>query len=138
MKHTLKLLILVAGILYMCIMGYAQNPRPILQKADTLTREIVKQKAANKERAAKIQFQYFVIKAANQTFGYNVYADGHLYLHQPIIPGVAGNNGFADTATAGRVARLVIRKLRMGEMPPTITQEELKQMMVIIPKRKEE
>jgi hypothetical protein len=103
------------------------------QNTDSLKREMAKQKAANKERAAKMQFQYFVIKAANQTFGYDVYADGNLYLHQSTIPGIGGINGFADTASAGRVARLAINKIKMGEIPPTITPQELKQLKVKVP-----
>lgn len=118
---------------YMSTHVYAQKSDPVLQNTDSLKREMAKQKAANKERAAKMQFQYFVIKAANQTFGYDVYADGHLYLHQPTIPGMAGNNGFADTASAGRVARFAINKIKMGEIPPTITPQELKQLKVKVP-----
>lgn len=100
---------------------------------DSLKREMAKQKAANKERAANMQFQYFVIKAPNQTFGYDVYADGNLYLHQPTIPGISGINGFTDTASAGRVARLAISKIKMGEIPPTITQQELRHLKIKLP-----
>lgn len=133
MNHTSKLVMLLPGILYMYVHGYAQNREPLLPNTDSLKREMVKQKEANKEMAARMQFQYFVIKAANQTFGYNVYADGNLYLHQPTIPGIAGNNGFADTASAGRVARFAINKIKMGEIPPTITLQELKQLKVKVP-----
>lgn len=133
MRQIFKWVMVLLGIFYMSSHIYAQNCESLLPNTDSLKSEMTKQKTANKEMAARMQFQYFVIKAANYTFGYNVYADGHLYLHQPIIPGVAGNNGFADTATAGRVARFAISKIKMGEIPPTITQEELKQLKVKVP-----
>lgn len=123
----------VFGMFYMSTQVYAQNREPLLPNTDSLKRAMAKQKAANKELAANMQFQYFVIKAANQTFGYNVYADGNLYLHQPTIPGIAGTNGFADTASAGRVARFAISKIKTGEIPPTITLQELKQLKVKVP-----
>ncbi len=131
-QHVNRLVIL-GGMLAMTSWGYAQNNNMPAQNTDSLKREMAKQKAANKERAANMQFQYFVIKAANQTFGYDVYADGNLYLHQTSIPGISGTNGFADTASAGRVARLAINKIKMGEIPPTITQQELKQLKVKVP-----
>ena len=91
---------------------------------------------ANKEKgnqqpvAAKAapQLQYFVIKAGAGTYGYDIYTDGNLYIHQPAIPSQPGNRGFADTAQAGKVARLAMDKMRRGEMPPMITPAELKKL----------
>lgn len=134
MSHRLNWAIVVLGLLFMYKNGEAQKSEPVTQHTDSLKRAMTKQKAANKERAAKTQFQYFVIKAANQTFGYDVYADGNLYLHQPTIPGIGGINGFADTASAGMVARLAISKIKMGEIPPTITRQELNQLKVKLPR----
>ncbi len=133
MNYTYKGAVSVLIILAIATNGHAQKSNLPTQNTDSLKREMAKQKAANKERAANTQFQYFVIKAANQSFGYDVYADGNLYLHQPTIPGIGGTNGFADTASAGKVARLAIKKIKQGEIPPTITSQDLKQLKVIVP-----
>jgi hypothetical protein len=99
---------------------------------DSLKKEMAKQKAANKKAAAKIQVIYFVIKADGGTFGYDIYADGRQYIHQNTIPGMGGTKGFADTASAGRTARLVIKKIKEGENPPTVTEADLKKLKVIV------
>ncbi|MBL7738102.1 MAG: DUF4907 domain-containing protein [Chitinophagaceae bacterium] len=83
---------------------------------------------SNKAAAAKAQLQYFIIKGTSGTYGYNVFVNGNLYINQPAIPGITGNKGFADTSSAGSVARLVIRKIRKGETPPAITIAELKKL----------
>ena len=99
---------------------------------DSAKKEIAAQKEANKKAAAKTTFMYFVIKSGDgATFGYDVYADGNLLLHQPSIPAMTGNSGFSDTTSAGKIARLAIQKIREGEMPPTITEGELLKLGVI-------
>jgi len=74
---------------------------------------------------------YKIIDAANKTFGYDVYADGKLMIHQKSIPALPGNDGFKTKADAGKVATLVIKKIKKGEMPPTVSVEEMKKLSVI-------
>jgi hypothetical protein len=76
-------------------------------------------------------FSFKLIPAANNTLCYDIYSDGRLLIHQPSVPGLPGNEGFATAADAEKVARLVIQKLKNGEMPPTVTIEEMKDMRVI-------
>lgn len=121
------------GIILLFISFYAgaQRPEKSTQNTDSLQKESAKMKAANIERAAQTQYRYFVIKTANNQYGYDVYADGLLYIHQTTIPALPGNSGFSDTAKAGATARLAIQKIKQGEMPPTISIAELKQIKVI-------
>ena len=56
-----------------------------------------------------------------------------LYLHQTCIPAINGNTGFAGTTSAGSTARLTIKKMRQGEIHPTITLSELKKLKIITP-----
>lgn len=65
------------------------------------------------------------------TWGYDVLVNGKLLIHQPSMPGMPGNSGFTGKATAGKVARLVIDKMKRGEMPPTVTVEELRELKAI-------
>lgn len=76
---------------------------------------------------------YSVINAAGGTYGYDIFADDKLLIHQPSIPGVPGNKGFESKASSGRVAELVIEKIKKGEMPPTVTQEEMKKLKALNP-----
>jgi hypothetical protein len=60
-----------------------------------------------------------------------VYAEGRLMIHQTSAPGLPGNEGFKTKADAEKVALLVIDKIEKGEMPPTISIEEMKKLNVI-------
>jgi len=74
---------------------------------------------------------YKIIDAANNTFGYDIYSDGKLMIHQNSIPAVPGNNGFTKKTDAEKVAQLVISKIKKGEMPPTVSVDELKKLSII-------
>ena len=74
---------------------------------------------------------YNIINGAGNTFGYDVYANGRLQVHQPVIPALPGNKGFATKAAAEKVARLVIEKIKKGDMPPAVSIEEMKNLKSI-------
>jgi hypothetical protein len=98
---------------------------------DSLKKVAVEIKKANQEKAAKTTFQYFIIKADSATYGYSIYADGQLYIWQTNIPGMPGAKGFATEALATKCAGLVIQKMKEGEIPPSLTEEELKKNHLI-------
>jgi hypothetical protein len=75
---------------------------------------------------ANSNFSYKIIPAAEKTFGYDILADGKLMIHQPTIPGMPGNKGFKSEAAAQKIAAQVIDKIKNGEMPPTVSVEEVK------------
>lgn len=77
------------------------------------------------------KLSYKIISAPHNTFGYDIYDDGKLIIHQNSIPGLPGNKGFATKANAEKVAKLVISKINAGEMPPTVNIEELKKLKAI-------
>lgn len=77
------------------------------------------------------KWTYKIIEASNKTFGYDIYLDGILKIHQANIPAVPGNEGFKTKADAEKVAQLAIKKIKKGEMPPTVSVEELKKLKVI-------
>ena len=76
-------------------------------------------------------FTYNIIPAPNNTWCYDILKDGNLFIHQPSIPGMPGHNGFKTKEQAAKVAQLVITKMKQGEMPPTVSEEELKKLNVI-------
>lgn len=73
---------------------------------------------------------YRIITAAGNTYGYDILVNSKLLIHQPSIPGIAGSKGFATKAAAEKAARLVIKKLQQGIMPPTITIAELDSLKI--------
>ena len=86
---------------------------------------------ATAAQKANPAFTYKIIPAANGTYGYDIYADRRLSIHQPSIPAMPGNEGFKTRATAEKVARLAIAKMKKGELPPTISPGELKKLGVM-------
>lgn len=72
-----------------------------------------------------------IIPAPNQTWGYDIYSEGKPFIHQPGIPGMPGNDGFKTKAGAEKVARLVIEKIKRGEMPPTVEMKEMEKLKAI-------
>jgi hypothetical protein len=79
----------------------------------------------------KAKLSAVIINAADSTFGYDILMDGKTIIHQPSIPAMPGNKGFRTKADAEKTSELVIGKIRKGEMPPTLTVEELKKLKVI-------
>ena len=80
---------------------------------------------------ANTKLVYKIIDAPNHTYGYDVLADGRLIIHQKSIPAMPGNEGFRTQANASKVAQLVTGKIKKGEMPPTVTIDEMKKLNVI-------
>jgi hypothetical protein len=80
---------------------------------------------------ANTKLTYKIIDATNHTFCYDVYADGRLIIHQTSIPALPGNEGFKTKTDSEKVALLVIDKIKRGEMPPTVSVEEMKKLKVI-------
>lgn len=70
---------------------------------------------------------YHLIPGYNNTWGYDILLNGKLYIHQPMQPGVVGNNGFITRKEAAYVAKLVIEKIKKKIFPPTVAPLEFKQ-----------
>ncbi|MEO5946397.1 MAG: DUF4907 domain-containing protein [Chitinophagaceae bacterium] len=64
-------------------------------------------------------------------FGYDIYSNDALYIHQPSIPAVGGNNGFSTEAKAKKVAGFVVYKIEHNIMPPSVTPGELDSLGVL-------
>jgi len=63
-------------------------------------------------------------------YGYDIYANERLLVHQPSVPGISGTKGFGRKVDARKVAGLVIKKVSQGVMPPTVSQKELDSLKV--------
>lgn len=80
---------------------------------------------------AKGTMTYGFVPSINQTWGFQIQVNQKPFIKQLSIPAVQGNQGFKDTTAAGKVARLMIRKMKQGDMPPTITIQEMKKIKAI-------
>ena len=78
------------------------------------------------------KISYTIIPAADHTFGYNIYKDGRLLVHQPVIPCLPGTKGFHKKADAQKTALMVMQKIRHGIMPPTISINELESIGILL------
>jgi hypothetical protein len=70
-------------------------------------------------------YRYQVIEAPEKTFGYDVYKDDVMFIHQPHIPGMPGVKGFEREDQARKAADLMIDKMKNGIVPPTLSEEEI-------------
>ncbi len=58
-------------------------------------------------------------------WGYDIFVDGHKTIHQPIIPGVSGNQSFSTESNAKITGSFAIDKMKNTGGLPTITIKEL-------------
>jgi hypothetical protein len=64
-------------------------------------------------------------------WGYDIMNDGKIYIHQPNIPAIMGNNGFSSEEKAQEAGEFVIQKLKNNIVPPSVTPEELDSLGVL-------
>jgi hypothetical protein len=76
-------------------------------------------------------YTYKIIPSINNTWCYDIYKNSKMLIHQTNIPGLPGNEGFKKKSDAEKVARLVIKKLENGEMPPSVTVDEMNKLKVL-------
>ncbi|MEI9956856.1 MAG: DUF4907 domain-containing protein [Ferruginibacter sp.] len=76
-------------------------------------------------------YTYKIIDAAGATFGYDIYKNGRLAIHQPSVPAMPGNKGFKTKEAVVKVARLAIQKMSNGESLPTISIKEMQKLKSI-------
>ncbi len=78
----------------------------------------------SKSRSVEVK----VIKSGNNHYGYDIHMDGKKFIHQPHMPGVPGNKGFANQEIALKVGEFVAEKIKRNVIPPTISVQELKEI----------
>jgi len=64
-------------------------------------------------------------------WGYQILNNGELFINQPHIPSIQGNNGFETKTNAIKTAEFIIHKLENNIFPPTISPEELDSLNVL-------
>ena len=127
MNEKMKLSALsIASILFMSCTNSDSN------KADNT---VIQQGATNKEVSSdakvKLEVRTFQNDSNLNGWGYDIYTDGALYIHQPHIPAVSGNKGFQTAQQAETAGSFAVYKIRNNIMPPTISVNELDSLDVL-------
>jgi len=104
---------------------------PIHENPDFMILQNKRIKETKIYQMASAEIQYFIIKSYKDTYSYIIFLDGHLIIEQKTIPSLSGNLGFRNTNDAAKVAEHVIKKMKDGEMPPTLNENDLKQINII-------
>lgn len=73
---------------------------------------------------------YRIISSVADTYGYEILANGKVFIRQINIPGLPGLTGFKRKKDAEKCVQLVLKKLTAGIMPPSIDKHELDSMNV--------
>ena len=73
---------------------------------------------------------YHIIGSWGNTYGYEILINCKAMIRQLNIPGEPGANGFKTKSDAEKVARLVVKKIRLGIMPPSIEKIELDRLRI--------
>lgn len=65
-------------------------------------------------------------------WGYDIYKDNKLYIHQEIIPAIEGRKSFASKDEAMRLGELVISKIKKGKGGglPQVTIQEIDSLKI--------
>lgn len=63
---------------------------------------------------------------------YDIYVDHKLYIKQDRIPAIQGIYGFATKADAEKTAKLVVEKIKQGQIP-ALSEQELKDLQIQLP-----
>ena len=89
----------------------------------------------NKFEKTKLTVSVFKIDSTEMNgsrgWGYDILADGAIYIHQPNIPAIMGNNGFSSEEKAQKAGEFVISKIRNNIVPPSVTPDELDSLGVL-------
>jgi hypothetical protein len=114
-----KLLVFLSLIFFLFTTLRAQQPAPHA-KSKTY-----------KKLSGPPEFGYYVFMSPDQTYGYDILDNrGNVVIHQPNMPAIQGNRGFARKADAVKVAALVINKMQHNIMLPTISIQELNSLQI--------
>src|SRR6185436_19412922 len=112
---------------FLCCNNQPSGENSEMKKADSTTASMNREKQ-QQEDSVKIVVNTF---SENNQWGYDIILNDKLYIHQPNIPSVSGNNGFKTKEDALKTGEFVAYEIRNHIMPPTVTPEQLDSLGVI-------
>ncbi len=76
----------------------------------------------------EIQITAKIFKSDNG-WGYDIYTNDTLYIHQEFIPAAEGRKGFSTKEDAEKISQLALAKLKFSKLP-VITVEEIDSLKI--------
>jgi len=132
MKYRISILLIITALLCTVtkINGQTQVDPTSGITTDSLKTAIENQRKEIASKLSTADISSFIIHADENKFGYYIFINGEMVIEQRSIPATGGNTGFINEKDAAKVAELVISKLKAGEMPPSVSPEELKLLQI--------
>lgn len=73
---------------------------------------------------------YTISMNQDGTYGYEIIINGITIIKQSVIPAIQGLHPFKFQNEAEKVAGLMVKKLKAGDMPPSITIDEIDSLKI--------
>lgn len=119
-------LIVQCFLLFVLFGACQEAPRVVVKKQSS---EEFKRKRIQENPKNSTSYSINTLQNANG-WGYQIRQNGKLMLDQPTVPGRPGMAGFQTQEDAQKVAELVKSKLQAKIFPPTVTEDELKNLNI--------
>ncbi|MFA6570870.1 MAG: DUF4907 domain-containing protein [Bacteroidota bacterium] len=100
----------------------SEEPKETSKNKDTTKKD-------NPYKNAKIDIVTYKVDTLG--WGYDILLWNSRYVHQPSIPALPGNRGFAEDSLARRAAEFIVKKIRNNIIPPSVTIQELDSLGVL-------
>ncbi len=119
MKKNTKILIalVLVVIVILLVLNFKKNSEVKVDEAKTEVSPYLN---------ANIEIKTF---KEDKGWGYDITIDGVIYVHQPSIPALPGDDGFDSEEDAKGVAELMVQKIRNNILPPGVTEEEVRALI---------
>lgn len=78
--------------------------------------------------ARRGQFYEVSLFKSGDGWGYDILRKEKVYIHQPFMPAVEGEEPFRDKKSARLTGRLVVKKIRKNQLP-AVSKEEIKSII---------
>ena len=130
MKKNIIIIILLVIIIVLAFFLWkakTNNMEKAIQNIEIQLQDTVSSSVVNPYQNTDVTTN--IISSEDNTFGYDILINGQILVHQPSIPGLPGNKGFDTEQQAQRVANFVATKVKNNEMPPTVTNEDLNELL---------
>lgn len=74
--------------------------------------------------ASPLNTKYLIFKTPSG-FGYDIYVNDKIIIHQAHIPAIGGRQSFKTEMQASKAAELVLHKIEKNILPPSVSPAEL-------------
>ena len=114
-------------LLLICFSNACEN-KPTEKKLNS-AKQLSARSSSNDKSKAVSSYAIHAYQTPNG-WAYQISQNGKLLIDQPTVPGRAGTQGFRTEIDARNVANLVCNKLKAKIFPPTVSEDDLKNLNI--------